>query len=824
MHSSGNNIGTVAARRTWFTFALAAVTWLLLFLLQMQFGSSPTSSSLDKSWADVLAWGFLHHAQWGRDLVFTYGPIGFLTSDAPFNPHLYWLWLSLQTCMAAIFAWLVAVNLARMHWITAIGFLVTAVILGLAWMSSAPWILSYTLALMALQRTAEDVTARARATWGDVIKVAVLACFEAILILIKFSTFPLWLLWIAAAAIVLRGARNRRLLTVFAACTVLAPLAVWLICAQHLSNFPAFLRLSTEVAAYYGGAMQSPPDRPRIDVYAWVAILFVSACIACALWRRRRSLAEWAVAAIFAATLLLAYRAGATRADNGHLLIFWSSAVWLGVLAIGRLMNHPADSSRWRPAGLMLLMIVPLALLAGSRTYRGWNLHILFRGRVTHDQVEHALAAMRHPLDTYAQRLADWNKLRATLALPHVAKAIGRDRVDLLLDQQDILLANDFNYAPRPVFQSYSTYSDELARLNENYFLSPQAPPWVLFKLPAIDGRYPTADDNKALVRILQLYRPVMQENGILLMQRIAGKTPPPLAPPSAARTVPLSFERMASIPDAGHAAWFANFDIGLTAAGKLQTLLLREPILRLRVTTVNRHQYSFRIPRATTASGFLLSPMLHSNEDYLAWLADSSRFRVVGLQLEQAYFMGQPVFRIDDPMRLYPTNLDRSQNPKDIADFIRFPGFSNEPDQVLGDPTITSVNNSSAALFLHFPNHMTFTLAPGDYRVSASYGIVAGAVSDKGCLAAHADGIGIALGIAGQPPLPGNVAYLDPFRDPHVGTSAKLVRTLTVLPGQQAEVALTEGPPGSNGACDWAWIKDVRFEPVTAGSAPHAH
>src|SRR6266536_2015507 len=33
------------------------------------------------TWEPVLSYAAAHHLQWGRDIVFTYGPLGFLTSD-----------------------------------------------------------------------------------------------------------------------------------------------------------------------------------------------------------------------------------------------------------------------------------------------------------------------------------------------------------------------------------------------------------------------------------------------------------------------------------------------------------------------------------------------------------------------------------------------------------------------------------------------------------------------------------------------------------------------------------------------------------------------
>src|SRR3954467_12285582 len=57
----------------------------------------PVSSMRDsgpQSWEAVLSFASAHHLQWGREVIFTFGPLGFLTSDYYwgnfFWPILFW--------------------------------------------------------------------------------------------------------------------------------------------------------------------------------------------------------------------------------------------------------------------------------------------------------------------------------------------------------------------------------------------------------------------------------------------------------------------------------------------------------------------------------------------------------------------------------------------------------------------------------------------------------------------------------------------------------------------------------------------------------------
>jgi hypothetical protein len=51
-----------------------------------------------------------------------------------------------------------------------------------------------------------------------------------------------------------------------------------------------------------------------------------------------------------------------------------------------------------------------------------------------------------------------WEQARGELTLPSGKNLVGRAPVDVFGYSQDYAIANDLNYVPRPVFQSYSVY------------------------------------------------------------------------------------------------------------------------------------------------------------------------------------------------------------------------------------------------------------------------------------------------------------------------------------------------------------------------------
>ena len=64
--------------------------WLVAisaFVCWYQRGNPPSGVNLESSWFDVLSRAFTQGWQWGSDIIFTYGPLGFLTPYLTWNPE-----------------------------------------------------------------------------------------------------------------------------------------------------------------------------------------------------------------------------------------------------------------------------------------------------------------------------------------------------------------------------------------------------------------------------------------------------------------------------------------------------------------------------------------------------------------------------------------------------------------------------------------------------------------------------------------------------------------------------------------------------------------
>src|SRR6185312_13357349 len=127
----------------------------------------------------------------------------------------------------------VVVNLRRLPLVSGLSFLIATIVMGWNWSSSAALIIVYPLAILPLERVARrDAPPDLRAH----LAVAALAAYVALLPLIKFSVFPLWLAWLPLGTFILW--RSRSLVAIFLVASFLAPVFTWLACRQHLADLP----------------------------------------------------------------------------------------------------------------------------------------------------------------------------------------------------------------------------------------------------------------------------------------------------------------------------------------------------------------------------------------------------------------------------------------------------------------------------------------------------------------------------------------------------------------------------------------------------------
>ncbi len=571
-------------------WALTAILALcVLYLLP----SNPKylDTSIDGSWGATLHHFALSDLQFGRDLVYTFGPFGFLAQRL-YWPRTYWLlcgWTALLAIgLCAAFRRIVLDLDVPMKALAGLGFfLLLAVTLAT---DLHLFLLLLLFVGLALGKGSARVTPLE-------LFVLMLLAVAALMKFVHFVAVP-WVVVLSAAAVSLRCGRICRAPVYLA----LFVLALWVAAGQRLAGLPAYFRNASEIAAGYAEAMLTTGSGwESAALLAGMGLTLVSLTLADLDGSRgRRVLWLLAIAGLF----LISFKLGSIRQQGTRISVPWvltTAVAWLAVALPARSKSSPAAlwSVRWIVAGLATLALMVMAELRFEERISG------------------RLVAARH------RPFASLRLMRALWSDPDTLRRWHRQRIDEIVagnplpplpgtvdlygDAAAILLAHGLDYRPRPVFQSFSVFTPRLARLNRDFYRSAAAPDWVVVRLEPFRKLPPGFRDSESLLELYSGYEPVKAANQLLVLRR---------RPPAARRPffTGISEERSLSLGESwrmdrtrfGPAVW-AEIEVARTPLGKLAHLLYNAPALKLELKFADGRRLKARFP--ANGTGFLLSP-----------------------------------------------------------------------------------------------------------------------------------------------------------------------------------------------------------------------
>ena len=589
--------------------------------------------SVPQSWEAVLSHAAAHHLQWGRDIVFTFGPLGYLTSDYYWG-NFFWpivIWaggfaLAMATALVPLLARVP--KAIRLPIYAALPLLTVPACSDLGF-DSFQFLAITLLGILCLPTERPGV-----------LRLTTTGLVLTVLSLIKF-TFCIYAVFAVVAVATANGkAWKNTAILVGSSVVSLLGLCSW--SGQSLWSIFLYVAGSTEMAAGYSAAMGLAPNHwdsiIGIGLLAFVVALVFTTWLGSPNWRERTHRV-----AIVAAGLFLAWKEGFVRADM-HVVVFLVYSFFLAALVPALLgLDWVAEELDERenilsaPVGNMLLRRRARALMFGCLFFALIPFVLFkpdFKAAVQNRVVAKSsdtFSAFIRPATYKLELERQLESMREKADLPKIRALVNGDAIDALNLDQDAAILNGLNYKPHPVFQNYSAYTPALQRLNAEYFKS-KPPQYVLWRSGSIDGRFPTLDDGEVLLAVLSSYSPVTNENGFILWKcRSLTEKPYTLA---NKHEISVSLNDWVRIP--GEPTWL-QIECEQTLFGAVQSLLSRCSETRLEVQLDNGGTRSYRLLPGNARYGFVISPFLHSYDQLLTSDANTNCARIVAARVRVA-------------------------------------------------------------------------------------------------------------------------------------------------------------------------------------------
>jgi hypothetical protein len=777
--------------------AASTAAWLLL----LDFSKKPLLADLEPSWMAALTYAASHGLQFGRDIVYTYGPLVHLVFST-FSWKLFVPDFVLELALKAIFVALVVSLALRLPSVRRWCFL--AVILVTA---SISYQTLYLFGLAALGWLAIEPRQK------DVPLLAAGFAFAAVVALIKFTFLWYGLLIVATSSAIAVAERRFARAALGAGIFVIVFCASWYGAGQQFSNLPQFVANGMQVTTGYTETM-GLAARPRTLVsgvaVALLLLLQLSPIVAAKL-----ELRTLAASGLFCAAAFLSWKLGFVRADAHTAEFFYFAApASLAIAALSSDIRPKRFVVTNAALSLAVLLISGIAVVTELPTIRSAIADLPHR-------VISNLRVLRNPAAEAARLAESYRQYAAILELPETKKAVANARVDMFGYEQAVVIANGLNYTPNPTIQPYCSYTSRLSQMTSAFYDSASAPGFVLFKLQPIDNRVPTVENARLLLTLLRRFEPLLVERDYVLLRRRSDLASKAEAPLSEASQGSAKLGQPMTVPDG--LIW-CELQIHQRVLGHLMNFLYHPPEVQLELTFADGRTVRRRLPPALASGGFLVNPMPTYEIDCIGILTGkvppsitTRSIKVLATAPALRSFKSKIEWRFSSipPIRPQTDNAPKLYN--------QFRGFSD----VFSIPatTVTSAMplqrfaiDNRQFLLVHPTGEVRFKVPVGATAVSGEF-----AIHPEAYRSGRVDGVTFQIDYTVAGALNDSHTIfrkvLQPRRDP---ADQKVQQFRVELPpGPIGEIILRTLPPPS-GSIDWAWSgwSNIHFAPTDKNEA----
>jgi hypothetical protein len=554
--------------------------------------------------------------KFGKDIVFTYGPLFFLANNyvLSFNEPIIILANIFNIILWFLALFLLSLNIAkRMDFRDSKAKIVSHTVLIAAFISilnifiGLSEVLLLTSFLILFNVLEDEATNKIKYFW-----LVAASFFLSIISLIKFVYFVISIAFILIAIIVFLIAKKYLHLAPLIAGYVFFYLLFWVLLQKSLSWLFLYIKNSllitfgySENVQRFGTGLQAKFDLLFVVLIflLWLGILIYG------IIKKNKSIIFYFLLSF--PVLFLIYKQGFMRADYFHTQEYFRFVIYLlifTILIFGKRL--------WKIFPIFLILFI-LALPFRS-AYDTYSI------REQLDNNKRALIAAERiffPWKADVEKtkiIEDKKKLKQDNPIGNnlISKIKDNETVDIFSYEVYQLYINDLNWSPRPVFQSYNAYNPSLDEMNASHFRGINAPDKIIYRILGIDDRYAIYDEPKVFIELLKNYDFVdYDSNEFGLLEK--RKTGVNFEQEAISREVGEIGSKI-TVPDVKDGYLFCKLDIDQSLSGKLKNLIYKGDFIFVRFyfKDKNIEPVVNRFVRANATSGVYISNYIGNIQD----------------------------------------------------------------------------------------------------------------------------------------------------------------------------------------------------------------
>jgi hypothetical protein len=574
--------------------------FFVLLLVPPSFYHQP-GEGIDSSWNIALHLAYKYHLVFGKDFVFTYGPLGILNSRHPITVSLFvYLIFDLYFLTTMFF---VLRKIFREHFSPGIILFSFLSIVLTMYNSADEW--CYFLFAFYIFYFIKDPS--------EPVCLIQAAIFSILGFYLKISLgmigVSLFLMAISYALI--RKKINVKYYFLAVASFILS---LWLSAKWLNVNLKGYISSSLQFINDYNDSMFTAlgaADR----IYLYASWFFIGTVVFWAGYRfiisiREKKLSqnldELFVYAVVGFSIFILFKSAFVRTE-GHLPVFFRSA---SLFIIFLYLYRPVNAGKKITAmGCWLSLII--SFVAVSTIPGNYHPYVRLANLSFFPNKAGEIKRYVAQIFRYNQAVSASDSLDSSHN--ELKEIIGNNTVDIIPSEISKIYFNGLRYNPRPVVQSYAAYDSYLDSLNCQKYTSPDGPDYVLLTAGTIDDRYSFFDESRTKLALFNNYRITGELHGDLILKK--NSTIHGLPKPQNTETANIKFGEDIQVKRTADLQ-YVKFLVDYSLWGKIRRFFFQPPALMVTFTLDNGDTKTFRAIKPILADGVITNKYVESEQD----------------------------------------------------------------------------------------------------------------------------------------------------------------------------------------------------------------
>ena len=598
---------------------------LFMLLYLMPVNTVMPSSGLDPSWSNVINYAFINDMSFGKDLVFTYGPLGsFRFPGYVYAESSYYTAIVLSVFIALIVATSLFMITRKINLLgKTLG--IIAIFTGLINDGLFFW---YLIPILFVIITFEKDNEKIYKTLSFLL-LAVLS-FS---VLIKFSHFPTAIL----SVLFVDGYfyyKFKQKIPLYTLLFFAFMIVFYTLSGQNIFDFYDYFVGSFNTLSGYSEAMNI--FGPSSMIYIFLALFIGMYILLLKVFYDNRSLKLFLVSLTASLVLFMAFKQGFVRHDGHAITAFAGMAFVFGLFYLYYYEYFKNNIYKFIANSLLILSIIFSFTIVGfykintilapyiiDKINSGLPTNEVFKS-INRDKF--VLVSQMTNFHDFYYKIKDFHKIFDSNRIVELNQEYKnsmnniKEKIDLsgisgTVDiypwDQSYIIANELKYQPRPLFQSYSVYTPKLIENNIEFLRSEKAPDNILFQIKEIDERLPSTMESASWIEILKRYETVGLKNNFLHMKK---RITPRVINFKNTQTINSKFNEIVNTP---YDNAFVKIKFKKSLFGSIINTLFKSPILWIKLEFSDGSTIQKRIIPQISSSGFILTPYIDNIYDF---------------------------------------------------------------------------------------------------------------------------------------------------------------------------------------------------------------